>query len=235
MTVLVCAATARELAGLAPEIFPSAAAIPEMQPMKGELKSEAAIFLATGVGPINASLSVGYALGVAGAKIIDFILCAGLAGAYDLEVAPLLSLWRVDEEIWPEYGLNDGARITARAFSHPLWERKDSDSVYERIGLADIDVIDHKEAAGKWRKGASLTVAGVTASFVRRDALWNQWHAPLENMEGFAIAYAAARAGIPCVEIRCVSNKAGPRGKNEKDFDGALKTLSQILPALNLA
>lgn len=235
MAILICAATAGELAALAPDVFKNPAAIPEMQPMKGELGSGSAIFVATGVGPVNAALSIGYALGVTGSEKIDYILCAGLAGSFDLEIAPLCSIWRVNEEIWPEYGLNDGARITARAFSHPIWKRDNADSVYDRISLSDISAIEHKPEAEQWPAGISLTVAGVTASFGRRDSLWNQWHAPLENMEGFAIAYAAARAGIPCVEIRCVSNKAGPRGKNEKDFDGALKTMTQILPALNLA
>lgn len=80
----------------------------------------------------------------------------------------------------------------------------------------------------------SLTVAGVSASFVRARDLWNRYHAELENMEGFAVAYACARAGLPCVEIRSVSNKVGPRTKEEKDFPGALQALDAVLPSLNL-
>ena len=62
----------------------------------------------------------------------------------------------------------------------------------------------------------------------------NRYRAELENMEGFAVAYACARAGVPCVEIRAVSNKVGPRAADEKDFPGALAALGRILPALGL-
>ena len=80
----------------------------------------------------------------------------------------------------------------------------------------------------------SLTVAGVSASFARAADLRGRYKADLENMEGFAVAYACARQGIPCVEVRSVSNKVGPRAREEKDFPGALRALAQVLPALNL-
>ena len=80
----------------------------------------------------------------------------------------------------------------------------------------------------------SLSVAGVSASFARARDLQQRYHAELENMEGFAVAYACARAGVPCVEVRSVSNKVGPRQKDEKDFPGALEALAQVLPSLNL-
>lgn len=238
MALLICAATAPELSALAPDILP--APIPELQPMQANLKHGPAIFLATGVGPINAALALGYGLGlthpsVGSATSIEAIILAGLAGAFDLERAPLLSIWRVEREIWPEYGLNDGSTVTARAFKHPLWQRSESESVYEVIDLDEYDKLPrHHRPKVEWPSCSSLTVAGVSASFVRRNALWDAWHADLENMEGFAAAYAAARAGIPLVEIRVVSNKVGPRGRGEKDFDGALAELGKILPALNL-
>lgn len=240
MALLICAATAKELAALAPGVFTSAS-IPEMQPLAGRLQGREAIFLVTGVGPVNAALSAGYCLGLAHgghvggeAKTVDAVLCAGVAGAFDLGAAPLLSVWRVSEEIWPEYGLNDGVRVTARAFSYPLWPRGGED-IYDRLELSPLAALGCGEKPEQWRAGASLTVAGVTASFGRRDALWNAYRAPLENMEGFAVAYACARASVPCVEIRIVANKVGPRGRDEKDFDGAIRALGGILPALGLA
>lgn len=241
MALLICSATTKELAALAPSLFPRPHSMPEMQPMRGNVKNGKAIFLATGVGPVNAALGMGLALGLThkstGSDVhIDGIIYAGLAGAFHLERNPLRSIWRVSEEIWPEYGLHDGTRVTARAFSHALWERKDQDDIFERIPLADFAAIPHIEhkKAEEWPACASLTVAGVSASFVRRDALWDLYHVDLENMEGFAAAYAAARAEIPMVEIRVISNKVGPRSRAEKDFDGALETLGEILPALNI-
>lgn len=240
MALLICAATPKELAALAPTLFPRPHSMPEMQPMRGPLKHEPALFLVTGVGPVNAALAIGYCLGLMHESTgtdtkIEAVLYAGLAGAFDLSRTPLCSIWRVDREVWPEYGLHDGNTVTARAFRHPLWERKKGEDIYEQLPLADISALPHASFKGTpWPACGSLTVAGVSASFARRDALWDAWHMPLENMEGFAAAYAAARAEIPLVEIRVVSNKVGPRGAWEKDFDGALLAMGQILPSLNL-
>ncbi|MBD5552717.1 MAG: futalosine hydrolase [Desulfovibrio sp.] len=238
MALLICSATAQELAQLAPDRLP--ANIIEMQPMQLELAHGAAIFIATGVGPVNASLSIGLCLGLThastGSKIaIDGIIYAGLAGAFDLNLTPLCSIWRVSREIWPEYGLNDGNSVTARAFKHPLWQRDGQEDIYDSIELADYAAMPrYCRPKSEWPACASLTVAGVSASFARRNALWDAWHVELENMEGFAAAYAAARAEIPLLEIRVVSNKVGPRGRGEKDFEGALAEMKKILPGLGL-
>ena len=198
------------------------------------------IFINAGVGPINAALATGLALGLTfdkdkNAPGIDAILCAGLAGAHDLEKTPLRSLWNVSEEIWPEYGLNDGIDVTARAFSYPLWKKADG-YIYDRLRLDGVSAISRKsfEEGKPWPSCRSVTVAGVSASFARREKLFNKYGAELENMEGFSVAYAALRAGVPCIEVRSVSNKVGPRSREEKDFDGALKALGQILPTLDI-
>lgn len=237
MTTLVCAPTPQELAALAPALLPPAEDISEMTPIKISGKRSDLLFLAAGVGPINAALAVGLTLGLTFRRGeskagVAAILLTGLAGAYDLEKNPLTSLWQVTEEFWPEYGLNDGSSVTARAFSFPLWRRAAGD-VYDSVKLAeDCSVFGYKDGPFPTRK--SVTVAGVSASFARREHLYDKYRADLENMEGFAVGYAALRAGVPCVEIRSVSNKIGPRSKDEKDFDGALRTLGEILPTLNL-
>ena len=237
MNILIGAATPREMQALAPSFFPTADAIPEMQPIRAQLKNATGIFIVTGVGIINTALALGYCLGLSFEKdkpAVDAILFAGLAGAFDLNVTPLTTIWQINEEIWPEYGLHDGSTVTARAFSHPLWKMPDGATIYDKVNLASVSSIAGPEKVDIFPQCSALTVAGVSASFNRREKLWNQYHAPLENMEGFAAAYTALRAEIACVEIRSVSNKVGPRSREEKDFDGALKALNEILPSLNL-
>ena len=77
-------------------------------------------------------------------------------------------------------------------------------------------------------------MAGVSASLERARDMVQRYGADLENMEGFAVAYACARHGVPCVEVRVVSNKVGPRAKDEKDFSGALQRLAEVLPTFKL-
>ena len=112
--LLVCAATARELLAALPERalgpVPGAACGPaaqtglpeqELLPLRLGLPALACI---TGVGPVNAALGMGLAL--AGARqagqAVSLVLNVGVAGSMDLQQAPLRSLWRVEEEIWPE-------------------------------------------------------------------------------------------------------------------------------------
>lgn len=245
MCLLLCAATGRELAALAPALFPEADALEEMRLIPVRLKGRKALACVTGVGPLNAALAMGHCLGRAAAenRPVTAVLNAGLAGAFDLDALPLRTLCLVREEIWPEYGLHDGRHVTARAFSFPLWRRggvngAEDAEVYDRLPLSGPEALpEFALKPGRmdaFTRCRSLTVAGVSASFDRARELWNRYHAELENMEGFAVAYACARAGIPCVEIRCVSNKMGPRRKEEKDFPGALQALGAALPSLNL-
>ncbi len=241
MALLICAATGKELAALAPALLPGGEALEEMRLWPARLKGRETLFCVTGVGPLNAALALGRCFGQAEAQgqRIDAVLNTGLAGAFDLTALPLRALCLVREEIWPEYGLHDGQAVTARAFSFPLWRRgghSDGADVYDRLPLAGTDALPggSRSCDDMFLPCRSLTVAGVSASFVRARDLWNRYHAELENMEGFAVAYACARAGLPCVEIRSVSNKVGPQTQEEKDFPGALQALDAVLPSLNL-
>ena len=203
------------------------------------LKCGPALCCITGVGPINAALAMGMALCRARAEgtPITAVLNAGLAGAFDLAARPLLSLCLVGEEIWPEYGLHDGQSVTADAFGFPQWQPKTGPAVRNRLPLAGVEALAQfgaRQQTDVFLPSTSLTVAGVSASFSRAADLRTRYRADLENMEGFAVAYACAREGVPCVEARSISNKVGPRAHDEKDFPGALRALSRVLPALNL-
>lgn len=236
MPLLICAPTAAELAALLPGIAQEDER--EMRLIPVRLKQGQALACVIGVGPVNAALAMGEALvGASNAgTAVAAVLLAGLAGAFDLARLPLRSLCLVKEEIWPEYGLHDGTSVTARAFSFPLWRRaaRDGGDVYDRLPLAAPEAAGLSPESGALEEVLSLTVAGVSASLARAGELSRRYGADLENMEGFAVAYACARHGIPCVEVRSVSNKVGPRSREEKDFPGALRRLERVLPVLEL-
>ncbi|MDR2572969.1 MAG: futalosine hydrolase [Desulfovibrio sp.] len=236
MALLICAPTAGELAALLPNA--ALESVKEMRPAPAQVKQGQALACVIGVGPVNAALAMGGALAEARAAgtPVTAVVLAGLAGAFDLARLPLLSLCLVKEEIWPEYGLHDGTCVTARAFSFPLWRRDphDGEDVYDRLSLAEPGAAGFSLQNGLLAECRSLTVAGVSASHGRAGDMARRYGADLENMEGFAVAYACARHGIPCIEARSVSNKVGPRAGDEKDFPGALRRLSLVLPALGV-
>ena len=58
---------------------------------------------------------------------------------------------------------------------------------------------------------------------------------PLEAMEGFAVLRACARAGVPAVEVRAVSNEIGEGDRALWEIDTALAALAVALPRLHAA
>lgn len=235
---LLCAATREELQALLPrDCLPRGDTLPLQQPLAVTGTRQPMLACVTGVGPVNAALCMGQVLATSRAfrqQRLRGVILAGLAGSFDLQRWPLGQLCPVGEEIWPEYGLHDGHQVSAEHFAFPQWQ-DGGQTVFQRLPL------DSAAALGLTARGdlaapplRSLTVAGVSGSDERAAALWRA-HAPaLENMEGFAVAYAAARAHLPCLEVRCVSNKTGRRAAHEQDFPGALRQLGRILPTLNL-
>lgn len=54
----------------------------------------------------------------------------------------------------------------------------------------------------------------------------------VEAMEGFAVLRAAQAAGIPAVEVRCVSNEVEEPDRGRWDIAGALAAVTAATPAL---
>jgi len=71
------------------------------------------------------------------------------------------------------------------------------------------------------RSGKVLTVAGVSARPEQAVERARHFRALAENMEGYALALASRRFGVPAAEIRGVSNAAGDRDRSRWDFRAA--------------
>src|SRR5690606_8092612 len=81
--------------------------------------------------------------------------------------------------------------------------------------------------------GEILTVSTVTGTATR--AAWLRTRYPgavAEAMEGFGVATAAARAGVPFAEVRAVSNTVGPRNREAWKIPDALTALERVGAAL---
>ncbi|MEE1789092.1 futalosine hydrolase [Streptomyces sp. SP17BM10] len=81
--------------------------------------------------------------------------------------------------------------------------------------------------------GPVLTVSTVTGSAGRAAALTARHPgAAAEAMEGFGVAEAAARFGVPAFELRTVSNPVGPRDRSAWRIGDALAALERAFAAL---
>ena len=179
----------------------------------------------TGVGPVNAGIALGRILALH--REITGVLNLGLAGSFDPARAPLGSCTLVTEEILPEYGLLGDNGTDAPGLGFAQWESGDV-RVLDRISLnTDLALLGLPRPADAI-PGISLTVAGVSASAKRAHMLAQRYHPLSENMEGFAVALACARQGIPCVELRALSNKVGSRAPEDRNFPLALAKLGAL-------
>lgn len=200
--------------------------------------------LVCGVGPIASALALGRYLGreraVPSKAPLRGILNLGIAGSYDAIRAPLGSLVLATEELYPEYGVwphhENGHPPVPLPLSFPQTEIAGK-KVFNRLALephmtlGNLGLTCHSE----WRRGASITVAGVSGTperAVRTAALGSGFTddagpALTENMEGFSLALGAAVEGLHFVELRAASNEAGTRPPRGWDMPAALTALGQ--------
>lgn len=179
-----------------------------------------------GVGLVAAAATTSQALA---RHPVRGVLHLGIAGSFDLDLAPLGSLAVATAEIWPEYGLRHGdGRLTPLSFPMlpdlptphiPL----DPETAATAMGLS---------LPCSWARGPALTVAGVSADPQRTQELHQHWGGLTESMEGFGVALAAWQAGVPFLEVRAISNQVGERSKHNWRIGPALTALGQGLAQL---
>lgn len=185
------------------------------------------VLLITGVGPVNAALSLGRIMG--SDLELRGVLNFGIGGSFDAAGLPLLSQVIIQEEIWPELGIRTASGTDIQALSRNLGEGQE-------ILLRDRLFLDPQEAAlrfglnlpSQWPRVSSLTVAGVTGTRSEAEAMLKRYAVQAENMEGFALAWCCIQEGLPFLEVRTISNLVGSRQTKDWDLKGSLRGLGQM-------
>jgi len=195
----------------------------------GRLADLPARTVVCGVGPVSAALATLRAL-TEGPRP-DLVVSAGIGGAFvhagSVQVGQAavasemlfgdLGAWDGDRFLpLGELGLSvlPGGEVNPGRF--PAWEG--SAVLARRLGLPC---------------GPFVTVSGVTGSLEGAEALLRRVPGALvEGMEGAGVAQAAAQVGVPCTEIRGVSNTVGPRDRSAWQIGAALGALHGALLAL---
>jgi futalosine hydrolase len=230
MPLALVTATAAEmrsaLAGLAVD-----ASIPGRGASPARICGRDMLLVVTGVGPVNAALETGACLdryGIAG------VLNAGVAGSFDLKRAPLRSVAVATAEVYAEYGVvDDGGLASTARFAFPQWE-KGALRVAQRLELSPEDAA--KDMTLCLPQGAvfgtGLTVAGVTGTPMRAQALSALHGALTESMEGFALALACVTRGLPFLEVRTISNGVGEADRTNWKLNEAMTGLGTVLAGM---
>lgn len=214
---------------------------PDRGMLQARLAGRDMLLVVTGVGPVNAALEMGLALGAR--KDISGVVNLGVAGSFDAQAAPLCDPVAATGEVWPEYGLaDDDGWVDPRGIGFP--QLGDPGETIAP-GQADARIwdaieLDPARAAAAmglhlspaWARGVSLTVAGVTGTPGRAGLMRRRTRALTENMEGFPLALACRVSGLPFLELRTVSNLVGERDRSTWRMREALTGLGVVLATL---
>lgn len=163
--------------------------------------------LVTGIGAAAAAAATATALALGP---YDAVLSAGIAGGFTLGAGLVVA----DEIVAADLGVADAGGWCSFGEPVPTGSRE----LAVELGATT---------------GTVLTVQEVTATDVRRAALLARFpDAAAEAMEGYGVACAATAFGIPCHELRAVSNRVGQRDRGSWDVGGALAVLTAALPVV---
>jgi futalosine hydrolase len=173
--------------------------------------------LITGVGMV----ATAYALGRELAKNqYDLVINLGIAGSFDRSIA-LGDIVEITEDTLAELGAEDDEAflpITQMGFGESTFKATESLNNF------------HKTAALKQATAVTVnTVHGNDASIQKVQARLN---AQIESMEGAAFFYACREAGVPCIQIRAVSNYVEKRNRDNWQIGLAVKNLNIFAAAL---
>lgn len=169
--------------------------------------------LVTGVGPVEAAAAVSRALGMGP---YDLVINAGLGGT--LGGAPIGSGVVVSDDSF-ELDLETGIALAL----------PDGAAVVDRVS-SDLTLVDALVERG-FPCERGVTVGRVTASEETAQRLARRG-ATVESMEGFAVLRASEIAGVPAIEVRGISNRAGERVRSGWDFSAGVAGLASVLDAL---
>ncbi|AVD71420.1 futalosine hydrolase [Desulfobulbus oralis] len=161
--------------------------------------------LVCGVGPAEAAFRLGLFLAAAGAsgQLPDCVLNIGIAGAYlhpGLPAPAVLDCCLATSEVLGDLGkCQHGRLLPLQSGCHDFFPLDAALGSRIRSRL--------EEAGFPVETGPFVTVSCASGDRDRADLLLARYPDALcENMEGAALALAAAHFGLPFAELRCVSN-----------------------------
>ncbi|MGX9725748.1 MAG: futalosine hydrolase [Candidatus Electronema sp. VV] len=164
--------------------------------------------LLTGIGPMETAFTLTDALH-RHAGSVSAVINFGIAGAFPDSGAELLDICLAEEEVLGDLGICLPDRIE-RFAERGLAVR---DCFVLDVGLRAAAEKSLTREGLSCRSGVFVTVSSSSGTAARAQQFGGQYQGLCENMEGAAAARVCEAFGLPCLELRCVSNVAGERDK----------------------
>ena len=201
MKILIVAATRNELAG-----FCQSFNLPDEDFIQTPLFD----LLFTGVGMTATAFSLGQYLPHSYHMVVNL----GIAGCYDRNV-PLGTLLNITMDTFAEFGAEDHDAFL------PVEELGFGKSTFVQKHTPDFEQLIHMPQ-----------VSGITVNRVHGNAesirqISARLNPVTESMEGAAVFYCCEQIGLPCLQVRSISNYVEPRNRAAWQIDLALKNLNK--------
>ena len=204
MRVLLVAATEFEVLSLKSEVL--------SRKSDSRLKTQDLELLTTGVGMVATAFALGRHLAL---NKYELAINLGIAGSFDRNIT-LGEVVEIVEDSLSELGAEDGEEfltIESMGFGESVFHSTTSPSDYGNFDL---------------KKCTAITVSTVHGHDASIKKLTARLQPQLESMEGAAFFYACKQAGIPCLQIRAVSNYVEKRNRDAWQIGLAIKNLNSF-------
>ena len=199
----------------------------EMKPFLAEYRSEGFAHLLTGVGPVETAVRVDSWLHQHGEKVAG-VINFGVAGAYIHSAGKkgprLLDVCIAEREVLGDLGVCMHDRIEPLAGKGL---RSPDSFVMDPLLLSKTREIFLAEQV-PFYSGTFVTVSCASGTAIRGNMLAEQHKGLCENMEGAAVARVCSAFGLPCLEIRCISNMVEDRDTSRWQLQNACVRSAQV-------
>ncbi len=184
------------------------------------------VFRLTGIGAVNACYCVTKEIWNAkvGGKPYDLVINIGIAGSYDLDEFPIASAAVISREYFGDLGFETDKGF-ADLFRCGIIGKDEFPYTDGALARQLLPYSNIEDAISRYKSGVGVTIQCITGDISRVEELKRLYTPHIESMEGAAVYYAALMEGVPCFEIRTVSNVVGERDSRKWKTMEALEIL----------
>ncbi len=163
----------------------------------------------------------------------ELVIITGCGGAYPGSGLSVGDIAVASDEIFGDEGvLTPSGWLDMKQIGLPLLQEGER-NWYNLIPLARHEAEKAMQLAENHGvsilRGRFVTVSSCSGTKARGQELARRYQAVCENMEGAAVAMVAMRYGIPCLEIRGISNLVEDRDISRWDINRAVETAQRFL------
>jgi futalosine hydrolase len=196
----------------------------EIESQNFELSTQDLRLLTTGVGMVATAFALGRHLAT---NQYDLAINLGIAGSFARSL-DLGEVVEVTTDMLAELGAEDDEAflpIDKLGFGESGFSASTTLS-----GIFNQNNIDATDLLLKQTSGITVNTVHGNEQAIRK--VTNRVDAQIETMEGAAFFYACRKAGIPCIQIRAVSNYVEKRNRDSWQIGLAIKNLNNFADAL---